>query len=256
VSNDAGNGPKPRRIRADALRNREQILRATVDLVVERGSTVPLEMIAKRAGVGIATLYRHFPDRMVLLRQVALDLWRQSTHEARTALAEENDAFTALTRYMHNSIDLRIGAIMPVLAVKVPMDEEMLTARQDSREATDEMVRQAHEEESLRPDVQSGDIGLLIIRFALPLSDALAPEDNHRLSHRHMELLLDGLLSVMAENLLPGPTLAIDDLAAAAVDEDTDYMVIADDSGDGRNLCWRRPGKSGPPRSNGRPPSL
>jgi AcrR family transcriptional regulator len=254
VSSDAEQDHKPRRIRADARRNREQILHATVDLVVEKGPTVPLEMIAKRAGVGIATLYRHFPDRMVLLRQVALDLWRQATHEAETALAEEDDAFTALTRYMHNSIDLRIGAIMPVLAVKVPMDEEMLTARQDSREATDEMVRQAHEQRSLRADVQSGDIGLLIIRFALPLSDALTPEDNHRLSHRHMELLLDGLLSVMADDLLPGPTLAIDELAAAA-DEDTEYMVIADDSGDGRSLCWRRPDKSGPPRSNGLPTS-
>ncbi len=255
MSSDAGQDNKPRRIRADALRNREQILRATVDLVVEKGPAVPLEMIAKRAGVGIATLYRHFPDRMVLLRQVALDLLRQSTHEAETALAEEDDAFTALTRYMHDSIDLRIGAIMPVLAEKVPMDDELLTARQDSREAVDEMVRQAHEERSLRADVKSGDIGLLIIRFALPLSEAINPEDNHRLSHRHMELLLDGLLSVMADDVLPGPTIGIDELASAPT-EDAGYMLISDNSVDGRSLCWRRPDGTTPPRSGGRPTSL
>lgn len=255
MSNDAEQGPKPRRIRADALRNREQILHATVDLVVEKGPAVPLEVIAKRAGVGIATLYRHFPDRMVLLRQVALDLLRQSTHEAATALAEEDDAFTALTRYMHDSIDLRIGAIMPVLVEKVPMDDELLTARQESREAVDELVHQAHEQRSLRPDVKSGDIGLLIMRFALPLSDAIAPEDNHRLSHRHMELLLDGLLSFMVNDVLPGPTLAIDELAAAAA-EDAGYMLIAEDSADGRSRCWRRPDKSAPPRSTSRPTDL
>ena len=255
MSNDAEQDRKPRRIRADARRNREQILRATVDLVVENGPTVPLEMIAKGAGVGIATLYRHFPDRMVLLRQVALDLLRQSTHEAEKALAEEDDAFTALTRYMHDSIDLRIGAIMPVLAEKVPMDDELLTARQDSREVVDEIVRQAHEQRSLRPDVQSGDIGLLIIRFSLPVSDIFAPEDNHRLSHRHMELLLDGLLSIMADDVLPGPNIAIDELAAAPI-EDEGYLTIADNSVDGRSLCWRRPDGTAPPRSNGRPKGL
>lgn len=255
MSSDAEEGPKPRRIRADALRNREQILRATVDLVMEKGPAVPLETIAKRAGVGIATLYRHFPDRMVLLRQVALDLLRQSTHEARAALAEEDDAFTALTRYMHDSIDLRIGAIMPVLVDKVEMDDELLTARQQSREATDELVRQAHNERSLRADVKSGDIGLLIMRFALPLSDAMAPDDNHRLSHRHLELLLDGLLSFMAGDELPGPTTTIEELAAAT-HENAGYMLIADDSADGRSRCWRRPDRTAPPRSNGRPTSL
>src|ERR1700754_3683879 len=95
--------PKPRRSRADALRNREQILRAAADLIVEQGPTTPMETIARRAKVGIATLYRHFPDRSVLLRQVAVDTLRQSSDEARSALAEEADAFTALARFMHNS---------------------------------------------------------------------------------------------------------------------------------------------------------
>ena len=55
--------PKPRRTRADARRNREQILRAAADLILEHGPTTTMELIARRAKVGIATLYRHFPDR-------------------------------------------------------------------------------------------------------------------------------------------------------------------------------------------------
>src|SRR5919198_103484 len=106
--------PKQRRTRSDALRNREQILRAAADLIIEHGPTAPMEMIARRAKVGIATLYRHFTDRSVLLREVALDTLRQSGEEARAALAEEPDAFTALARFMHDAVDLRIGAVISV----------------------------------------------------------------------------------------------------------------------------------------------
>lgn len=204
--------PKPRRTRADARRNREQILRAAADLILEQGPTVAMELIARRATVGIATLYRHFPDRTVLLRHVALDTLSRSATEARAALAEEPDAFTALARFMHDSVDLRIGAVMPVLADRVEMDEELLEARRLSREAHDALVVAAHEEGSLRPDVTAGDIGLLIIRFTPPLPGAITPEDNHRLSHRHLELMLDGLLRFLSHENLPGPAMSFEDL--------------------------------------------
>ena len=54
-------------MRADARRNLEQLLTAARDVVAERGAGVPLEEVAQRAGVGIATLYRHFPTRDALL---------------------------------------------------------------------------------------------------------------------------------------------------------------------------------------------
>lgn len=205
--------PKQRRTRADALRNREQILRAAVDLIIEQGPTAPMELIARRAKVGIATLYRHFPDRSVLLRQVALDTLRQSAAESDAALAEEPDAFTALTRFMHDSIDLRIGAVMPVLADRIPMDEELMEARSKSRTSIDALAAAAHREGSLREDVTSGDISLLIIRLTPPLPGAMPPEDNHQLSHRHLELLLDGLVSVTSTTeRLPGPAMSFDEL--------------------------------------------
>ncbi len=232
--------PKPRRTRADALRNREQILRATVDLIVEQGPNAPLDLIARRAKVGIATLYRHFPDRMVLLRQVALDILRQSVDEADAALAEEPDAFTALARYMHDAIDLRIGAVMPVLADRIPMDDELMAARAASRESLEALVAVAHEEESLRPDVAAGDISLLIIRLTPSLPGAIAPEDNHRLSHRHLELLLDGLLRFLAVDSLPGPAIRFDELATMPQDGAA-YLHIAD-GGKARDRarCWQR----------------
>ncbi len=226
--------PKPRRTRADAVRNREQILRAAVDLMVEQGPAVPLEMIARQAGVGIATLYRHFPDRMVLLRQVALDVLTQSAVAAKAALEEEPDAFTALARYLHDAIDLRIGVVMPMLAGRVLMDEELITARDASQHALTAVVRAAHEEGSLRPDVGSGDIGLLMIRMTPPLPVAIAPEDNHRLSHRHLELVLDGLLRFLAVDSLPGRPLDLEELGDIPRDENGDLLPVMEG---GTNRC-------------------
>lgn len=234
--------PKPRRTRADAVRNREQILRATVDLMVEQGPNVPLETIARRAKVGIATLYRHFPDRMVLLRQVMLDILAQSTTEANAALAEEPDAFTALARYLHDAIDLRVGMIMPMLAERVPADDELLAARAASQNALEALVKAAHDEESLRPDVGSGDIGLLMIRMSPPLPVAISPADNHRLSHRHLELVLDGLLRFLAVDSLPGRPLRLDELDAIPRDDDGNYKTVLEG---GATRCWRGLGRPG-----------
>lgn len=232
---------KPRRTRADALRNREQIVHAAVDLIVEQGPNAPMETIARRANVGIATLYRHFPDRSVLLRQVALNTLRQSVEEAAAALAEEPDAFTALARFMHDAIDLRIGAVMPVLlADRVTMDEELLEARRLTKEAQEALTRAAHQEGSLRPDVTSGDISLLIIRLTPPLPGTLAPEDNHQLSHRHLELFLDGLLRFLSHEKLPGPALSFEELTKIRAGGPGYAGISAEIRAKEGGRCWRR----------------
>src|SRR4051794_34498377 len=68
-------------MRADARRNRERILVAARDVFVETGTDAPLEEIATRAGVGIATLYRRFPERVDLMRAVVLDVLHQTMVE-------------------------------------------------------------------------------------------------------------------------------------------------------------------------------
>src|SRR5881227_1235599 len=132
-----GSAPDPGRVegarplRADARRNREQLMAAARDVFVEQRPDAPLDEIARRAGVGIATLYRRFPDRAALLRAVALDVLARAAHEAGTAEAEEADPFAALARYMHRALDLRISAVMPALLGHISFeDEEVRVARQ------------------------------------------------------------------------------------------------------------------------------
>src|SRR5690349_15235935 len=114
------------RLRADARRNRAQILAAARDVFAEQGAGAPLDEVARRAGVGIATLYRRFPDRQSLIGAVALDILGAIAHEARRALAEEPDAFRALARYMHRAIDLRVAAVMPTVVGWTAADDEAL----------------------------------------------------------------------------------------------------------------------------------
>ena len=101
----------PRRaLRADARDNRRKLIQAARDVLIDRGPAAPLEEIARRAGTGIATLYRHFPDRQALIRDVILDALQATNDEARQAAAEEPDPFRALARYMHRAIDVRTAA--------------------------------------------------------------------------------------------------------------------------------------------------
>src|SRR5436305_1380452 len=111
-------------LRADAARNRAHVLAAARDVFVEHGADAPLDEVARRAGVGIATLYRRFPDRAALLRAVALDVLARAGAEARAAEDEEADPFGALGRYMHRALDLRISAVMPALLGHISFEDE------------------------------------------------------------------------------------------------------------------------------------
>ena len=71
------NAEAPRRLRADAARNSERLVRAAREVFAEQGPEARLDEVARRAGVGVATLYRRFPDKAVLVRAV-LD---QAFHE-------------------------------------------------------------------------------------------------------------------------------------------------------------------------------
>jgi AcrR family transcriptional regulator len=201
-------------LRADARENRERILLAARQIFAEQGSGAPLEEIARRAGVGIATLYRRFPDRQALLRGVALDVWQRAAQEARLALAEEPDAFQALARYMHRALDLRVGAVMPLLVGEMPLDDDLRVARDRSVEPLQRIVDAAQAEGTLRPDVAFGDVGLLIIRLSRPYVGPFPHDLDDRLAHRQLDLLLDGLRHDPTRPAVPlsGPALTLDDL--------------------------------------------
>jgi AcrR family transcriptional regulator len=214
---DPGQSSRVRPLRADARRNRDQLLVAARDVFVEEGPDAPLDGVARRAGLGIATLYRRFPDRPSLMRAVVLDVLGRTAYEARLALAEEPDAFQALIRYMHRAVELRVAAVIPALLGQVVLDdEETLLARAEASRPLQAIIDAAHSAGMLRPDVTFGDIGLLVIRFSRPLPGGFPRDLNDRLAHRHLDLLVSGLRAVDSADVqvLGGPLLTLQDLRA------------------------------------------
>jgi AcrR family transcriptional regulator len=88
----AGEGPSRRHRRADAQRNRDRLLAAARELFSERGADAPLDEIARRAGIGNATMYRHFSDRRELLIAVYADEVDALCAQGQALLAEPSPA--------------------------------------------------------------------------------------------------------------------------------------------------------------------
>ncbi|TDP96346.1 TetR/AcrR family transcriptional regulator [Labedaea rhizosphaerae] len=209
----AVDGDRP--LRADARRNRDQILGAARDVFVEHGANAPLELIAKRAGTGIATLYRRFPDRAALMRAVVLQAWRRTEEIATSAADEEPDPFRALIHYMHSALDIRVAAVVPALLAEIAEldDVEMQTARGRAAQRVQALIDGAHRSGALRPDVTFADIGLLVVRLSRPLPGSMSRELNDELAHRHLQLLVHGLRAEPDGDVkIQGPALSLEEL--------------------------------------------
>jgi AcrR family transcriptional regulator len=217
---DPGGG---RPLRADARRNHEQLLAAARDVVVERGAGAPLDEVARRAGVGIGTLYRRFPSRPALLRAVVIDALQRTAEAAEAALAEERDGFAALVRYMHAVLGLRVSAVIPTVLDTVALDDgDVRSAREVSAGLAQRIVDSAHADGSLAADVTFGDIGTLLVRLSRPLPGSIPPDVDEQLAHRHLDLMIDGLRPAPGRRVPGGPRLERRDLRSFRATTDPD----------------------------------
>ncbi|MGW2045096.1 TetR/AcrR family transcriptional regulator [Streptomyces sp. NPDC001858] len=202
---------KATRPRADALRNRERIVAAAREMFTEFGPGVPLDEIARRAGVGNATVYRNFPDRDALIREVVCSVLDRTVQAAQAALAEAGDAFGALERFVHASADERISALCPMISST--FDEhhrDLEAARERAERIIEEVMDRAKEAGQLRTDVGFGDVMIVVAQLCRPPAgtDCLSAD---RYVHRHLQLFLDGLRAP-APSVLPGTPVTMEDL--------------------------------------------
>ena len=208
AESDTRRVPRPR---ADALRNRERIVAAAREILVESGPDVPLDEIARRAGVGNATLYRHFPDRSALILEVVHSVMARTADQAERAADEEPDAFVALSRFVHAAADERIGALCPLLSGSFDGDLPHLHAERERLEAAVEgLMEKARATGRLRTDVAVGDLMVALSQLTRPLP-GIGCLNIDRFTHRHLQLFLDGL-EAPARSELPGAAATLEDL--------------------------------------------
>jgi AcrR family transcriptional regulator len=202
---------KVTRPRADALRNRERIVTAAREMFTEFGPDVPLDEIARRAGVGNATVYRNFPDRDALVREVVCSVLDRTSEAAEQALAESGDAFAALERFVHVSADERISALCPMVASTFDRNHpDLEAARERVEQIIDQLMDRAKAAGQLRTDVGVGDVMVAVAQLSRPPAGTACVSAD-RFVHRHLQLFLDGLRAP-APSVLPGTAATMEDL--------------------------------------------
>lgn len=227
---DMGDGPRSTPLRVDAQRNLEHVLRAAREVFGELGYGAPMEDVARRARVGVGTVYRRFPSKDVLVRRIAEEETSRLTDQARSALGQEDEPWSALSRFLRTSVASGAGRLLPPQVLRVGVADEVAGVRDDearvpqqrqsaagpelrlveqrsapAEESTDvdpgavalldvvgRLVERARAAGQLRADVTVSDVLLVIATAAPSLPDAA---QQAAASSRLLDILLEGLRS-------------------------------------------------------------
>ena len=176
-------------MRADARRSRVKLLEAATAAFAEHGADAPLDDIARRAGVGIGTLYRHFPTRLDLQAAVYRNQV-QTVCDAADELLVSATPEQALVGWAHalGAYLVTKRGLAHTLISAVGRDSELMNSCMAAmRDAADRLVTNAKQAGVLREDVSARD--LLRLVHGIAVATEQSPEDTGRL----MTLMLDGL---------------------------------------------------------------
>ena len=174
--------------RADALRNYEKVLEAARGAFAEGGESTSLEEIARRAGVGIGTLYRHFPNRQALVETLYLEEVEEVSRSA--AALDGRDPWEDLTSWFQR-LNAYIGAKQALAAELLNyLDKDaplFQVCRASLFDAGEPLLKRAQEAGAVRPDVTIAEVIQMMVGIAkIPTSDPAQTEHILRIA-------LDGL---------------------------------------------------------------
>ncbi len=198
-------GDRP--LRRDAERNRTRILAAAGELFADQGLEVGVDEIARRAGVGMGTLYRRFPNKDALVDAILQTVVEDSRSVAEQALATR-PAADALRWFVIQTVDVGVPGERSVKHVF--LSNRLWTGRMHELmyeqivPLMQRMFDNARAAGAIRPDVAFTDVLVLVraLRGVIDVTDPVAPGT----WHRHLQLIFDGLHPrATAEPLVPGP---------------------------------------------------
>jgi AcrR family transcriptional regulator len=197
----------PRGRRREADLNDERLMRAAQQVFAEQGWDAPVSEIARRAGIGMGSLYRRYPSKELLAQRMRIMSMERLTDQARSAVAAEHDPWEAFARFLRDVVSspARGGPLLALIGGRLPATEEVRTAAEQLRSAFDALVGKAHRAGVLRADFASADLPLLIEHLT-----ARMPVDGERtaaLHLRYLDIVLTGLRAGgdRSSASLPGP---------------------------------------------------
>ncbi len=143
-----------RPLRADAQRNRDRILEAAQVVFAAEGIEVPVDTIAEKAGVGVGTLYRHFPTKEKLCEAILLDRLSALTVEA-TALADADDPAAAFFGFLEHIVEegaAKRDLMVAVTGAGVEFEVAAAEVKDGLRDAIGVLLERAQSVGAVRPD--------------------------------------------------------------------------------------------------------
>lgn len=178
-------------LRADAARNREKLLDAAVSVFAEQGSDAPLEAVARRAGVGIGTLYRHFPTRDALV-EAAYRAEVAHLADAAPELLADHAPDEALALWLDRFVEYaaaKRGMKAALHAMSATRENFFDGTKVQITGALTTLLDAAHEAGTIRDDVEPADIMRATSAIWAMTDDA----DWQRNARKLLGLLMDGL---------------------------------------------------------------
>jgi AcrR family transcriptional regulator len=181
-----------RPLRKDAARNRERILEAARDLFQQRGLSASLNDIAHHAGVGVGTVYRHFPDKDQLVEGLFEQRMQALVTRMEQALADP-DPWRGLTAFIRDSTEMQAcdRGIKDLLTGGHVGLERISRIRGRLMPMGEELIRRAHASGRLRADIEASDLPLIQAIMG-PLMDASAGIEPE-LYRRYLDIMLRGI---------------------------------------------------------------
>ena len=207
--------PVPRPLRKDAERNRQRILQAAAEVFTEKGLRATLDDVADRAGVGVGTVYRRFPDKEALVEALFTDRLDTVVGYAEQALAEP-DPWTGLAFFLERAATVIAGdrGLRQILMYATYGRDRVDQARTRMLPVVSAMVERAQAAGQVRADLRPTDIPLTL--FMLSATSEYALHVRPEIWRRYLALVLDALRPDRAGGTeLAEPALSPDEMVQA-----------------------------------------
>lgn len=183
-----------RPLRRDAQRNRERVLEAAREVFAERGVSATLDDVAVRAGVGVGTVYRRYPNKDALLDELCEEWINGLVAFAEEALTSP-DSWQAFISFLERVEEASAAnrALEHLIVDSGRGHERVARARERLAEPIEALVERAQEQGKLRADFDASDVAVIhaMVAAAVRETCALSPE----LWRRYFGLIVDGLAS-------------------------------------------------------------
>jgi AcrR family transcriptional regulator len=178
--------------RADARRNRVRLLAAAEALFAAEGVDVPVDDIARRAGVGVGTVYRHFPTKEILFAAVVRDRLDRLAVEARTLLAagDPGEAFFTFFRSLVDAGATKRDLSDALAGAGIDMAAQTADMARELRDALAELLVHAQSAGTVRDDIAAVDVFALLAGLLLALDQRRGDDV---LRERLVDVVVDGL---------------------------------------------------------------